>query len=320
MNKFPKISVIVPAYNAEKTIIQCIESLIIQDYPVYEIIFVDNNSTDKTPEIIKRYGKIKYIQEKKKGSYAARNTGVKFSNGEIIVFTDSDCILKKNWLEKLTAPIRSGKCIAAMGGTLSAGSERLDRIEQDAYDAHLNKIREGNNLKTIDTRNFAITRAVFKDGNFFNEKIMFSGDAEYGMMLNKKGYEIYLAEGAELKHFHKSSFKKVFKTKFLQSYYGTISYKKGLYLEGFRFRYYFSILFLLSVCMDLLVLIISKKMIHPILLMLPVFFLTSSPYILKSILKLDFYEVFYYLVSVVAIRLGVVKYLIDKYVRIKKNL
>ena len=73
-----KISVVVPVYNAETYIEDCIRALLSQNYPVdnYEIIMIDNNSKDGSPEIIKRYPGIKYQKRDKQGSYAARNRGI----------------------------------------------------------------------------------------------------------------------------------------------------------------------------------------------------------------------------------------------------
>lgn len=94
------ISVVVPFYNAGETIENCITALLGQKYPAddYEIIMVDNNSTDNASEIIKKHPRIKLLFEEKKGSYAARNRGVSESKGEIIAFTDSDCVPSPDWL------------------------------------------------------------------------------------------------------------------------------------------------------------------------------------------------------------------------------
>lgn len=97
------ISIVVPVYNAEKYIEMCIEALLSQSYPQekYEIIMVDNNSTDRSFEIMKRYHNIQLLSENKQGSYAARNCGIHKAIGSIIAFTDADCIPDRNWLESI---------------------------------------------------------------------------------------------------------------------------------------------------------------------------------------------------------------------------
>lgn len=97
------ISVIVPFYNSERYIAGCIEGLLSQRYPMecYEIIMVNNNSTDNSAKIIERYPHVKIVSEQKQGAYSARNRGVKEAKGEIIAFTDPDCVPSNDWLKEI---------------------------------------------------------------------------------------------------------------------------------------------------------------------------------------------------------------------------
>lgn len=97
-----KISVVVPVYNGEKTLPLCLDSLMNLDYPKedFEIIVVDNNSTDKTQEIIKRYP-VRYVFEPHRNCAKARNKGIKSSKGEFVAFLDADCVAHKDWIKNL---------------------------------------------------------------------------------------------------------------------------------------------------------------------------------------------------------------------------
>lgn len=318
MKTFPKISVIIPAYNAEKTIKQCIKSLLRQDYPNYEIIIVDHFSSDNTTEIIKKYKKIKYLNEYKNGPSVARNMGVRYSKGKIIAFTDADCVLRRDWITKLTGPILSGKCNATMGGTLSVLKGKLNSIEQEAYEDYLSGIKRGTHLKTIDTRNFAILRTVFDDTESFDENIMFAEDYCYGLKLNKMGYKPLFVNHAEVKHYHKSSFKRIFRTKLLQNFWHTYYYdKKGLLTNSFRLNYYISLLFLIITIVTLLIIIINRTNLSCVLIIMPIFLIMSSTSVLKNICKANLYAAFYHLISVIAVRLGIQLYIIKKFTRLK---
>lgn len=103
------ISVVVPFYNEKKYIEKCIRSLLFQDYPrdKYEIFMVDNNSTDGSADIVKKYGDINLLFENKIGAYAARNRALEESKGEIIAFTDSDCVPQSNWLRNISRTLRN---------------------------------------------------------------------------------------------------------------------------------------------------------------------------------------------------------------------
>jgi len=98
----PFVSVIVPVLNEEQTIRECLTSLIKMDYPVErrEILVVDNGSTDRTAEIIKTF-QVRYLWEERRGAAAARNKGIEASKGEILAFTDADCVVTTGWLWEL---------------------------------------------------------------------------------------------------------------------------------------------------------------------------------------------------------------------------
>lgn len=95
------ISVIVPVYNREKTIKRCINSIINQKLSVFEIIVVDDGSTDKTIEIVNEFeGNIKIIRQNHRGAQAARNLGILNAKGDYIAFLDSDDEWLPQMLEK----------------------------------------------------------------------------------------------------------------------------------------------------------------------------------------------------------------------------
>jgi glycosyltransferase involved in cell wall biosynthesis len=100
------VSVIVPTYNREKTILRAINSILKQTYKDIEIIIIDDYSNDNTQEVVKSLNndKIKYIkQDKNRGACAARNIGIKLAKGEYIAFLDSD----DEWLpEKIEKQIK----------------------------------------------------------------------------------------------------------------------------------------------------------------------------------------------------------------------
>ena len=97
----PKISVIIPAYNARKFIAEAIESVLNQTFPAHEIIVVDDGSTDGTGEFVeKQFGdKVRVIQQENKGQGAARNTGIQVATGNIFQFLDADDLLLPNKFE-----------------------------------------------------------------------------------------------------------------------------------------------------------------------------------------------------------------------------
>ena len=88
------ISIIIPVYNVEKWLNKCIDSILVQSYKNFEIILVNDGSTDKSGDICDKYSKednrIKVFHNKNKGLSYSRNFGVKNSNGKYVMFVDSD--------------------------------------------------------------------------------------------------------------------------------------------------------------------------------------------------------------------------------------
>jgi len=96
-----KISVIIPVYNGEKYIAQCIENILCQTYKDLEIIVIDDGSTDRTAEIAKQYSNVKYIYQTNSGPSDARNLGIDNATGDYIHFMDVDDLINLEFYEKL---------------------------------------------------------------------------------------------------------------------------------------------------------------------------------------------------------------------------
>ncbi len=139
----PLISIIVPVYNVENYIIQCVDSLINQTYDNIEIILVDDGSKDKSAEIITKYFKkdsrIKFFQQSNKGPSAARNYAIQQCKGEYLTFLDSD-----DWLDTNTCEVL------------------VNKLSEDDYDIIFwSYIRE--------YQNFSVPKDVFEEDQNFNE-------------------------------------------------------------------------------------------------------------------------------------------------------
>jgi glycosyltransferase involved in cell wall biosynthesis len=96
-------SIVMPVFNAEPFIERCLRSLIRQTLASnrYEIIVVDNNSSDRSAEIAAKFHQVKLLHEPEQGSYAARNTGIRAARGEVVAFTDPDCEVQADWVENI---------------------------------------------------------------------------------------------------------------------------------------------------------------------------------------------------------------------------
>lgn len=111
------VSVIVPFLDSERTLADCIESLLGQVGVEgrFEILLVDNGSTDRSRTIAKRFGTITLLEESKPGAYAARNAALRRATAPVIAFTDADCAVDRDWLQAILEAMAQPEVGVAVG-------------------------------------------------------------------------------------------------------------------------------------------------------------------------------------------------------------
>jgi len=222
----PKISVIVCERNSEKFIEECINSVMNQSYHDFKLIVVDDFSTDKTKEKIKKIKEkysIKLIELKRhSGISKARNAGIKNASGEIIAFIDADAAAEKNWLEEILNGFTDEKTVSVGGPNLvpkNAGKnekifdELLGLISGvgSGYAKNQEKITE---VKHNPSCNSAYRKKILDKMNGFNESLSSNEDPELDFRLAKKGYKIKFNPKAVVWHHRKDSSGKIFSQAF----------------------------------------------------------------------------------------------------------
>lgn len=144
-----KVSIIIPVFNAERYLESCIESFRRQDLPSeeFEVLFVDNNSQDRSAEIILDSGtNFRLLRERKQGAYAARNRGLRETRGELIAFTDPDCVPRPDWLSQICQLLSDQKTQVVIGRVdCPSGSSGMSLLA--LYEHHKNRyILSGDDL------------------------------------------------------------------------------------------------------------------------------------------------------------------------------
>jgi glycosyltransferase involved in cell wall biosynthesis len=116
--EWPKVSVVVASYNGGRTLDECLGSLGRLTYPDYEVIVIDDGSTDNTPEIVARHD-VRCVRTANGGLSRARNLGIESSTGEIVAFIDSDAYADPDWLYYLVTALREHNASAVGGPNLA---------------------------------------------------------------------------------------------------------------------------------------------------------------------------------------------------------
>lgn len=136
------VTVIVPIYNVEDYLEECINSILAQTYNNLEIILVDDGSTDNSPKICDRYklkdNRIKVVHKKNEGLGYARNSGMKVATGEFVTFVDSDDYCENKMIENLVAPIIELGADTVIGGFKRVNNEKkiiyIEKYKKKMYD------------------------------------------------------------------------------------------------------------------------------------------------------------------------------------------
>src|SRR3989344_4340869 len=237
-----EITIIIPVYNAEKTLKKCLDSVKKQDYKNYEVVIVDDCSTDSSLSIAKGYGYKLIRLKKNSGSGKARNIGAKEAKTKLIAFTDSDCILPNDWLSRVIKNLKNKKVHFVCGGY--SGSEGGSFLEKYAF--HELLIRRKNLpkfVKTFPSNNFACYKDIFlKEKGFPVSKNYFAEDLEFGLEIGRR-YKILWDKNIGVKHHFHKKIKKYLKqqNKFVIFYtalivlniFGLLFFSKLIYLLPF---------------------------------------------------------------------------------------
>jgi len=169
-----KFSIIVPVYNTSAYLERCIESLKALDYPAsdFEILAVDNNSTDRSPEILSKTDGIRVLREAKQGSYAARNHAVRESRGEYLAFTDSDCMPLPNWLRTIEVALQDPVRHIVMGPRISDSPRKSVRLLAE-YESKKDEFVFQSNISDIYygfTNNMGVRKSAYDRCGPFEER------------------------------------------------------------------------------------------------------------------------------------------------------
>ena len=169
-----QLSVVVPFHNAAGTLARCLDGLRAQTLhrDLYEVIAVDNNSTDGSADIVRRYPEVRLLEEPVQGAYAARNRGVRHARGYVLAFTDPDCVPVPGWLTALAREVEAPGTALVVGGYVVPDHSRPMQLlvryenEKDAY-VFASASPE---LYYGHTNNMAIRRDVFERFGPFIER------------------------------------------------------------------------------------------------------------------------------------------------------
>jgi glycosyltransferase involved in cell wall biosynthesis len=199
----PHVSIIIPVFNQRVELFQCLRALQQQTCQIrFEVIVVDNNSDEPIGGLTEQFSFARAIHEPKPGSYAARNRGLEASRGEIVGFTDADCLPAADWIECGVTAVRRLSAGGMIGGRIDLTNRDPEKpTAAELYDSVLgfpqkSFIRWG----FAATANLFTTRATVARVGLFDETLMSSGDLEWGQRLRARGLAQEYADDVRVSH------------------------------------------------------------------------------------------------------------------------
>ena len=213
------VSVIVPVFNDPVGIETVLRALLVQSYPPdrYDVIIADNGSTDETPQIVARIQKQNpalihlVVENEIRSSYAARNRGICAAKGEILAFTDADCVPVPHWIEAGVASLQHD--LAACGG---GRIEFTYKSELPSVFEYFDSTRKLNQQSYVETSGFAATanffarRHLFDRYGLFRDDLVSGGDYEFGRRVTGQGEKMIYMSDALVCHPARSTFRAIY--------------------------------------------------------------------------------------------------------------
>lgn len=209
----PKVSVVVCSYNGGKTLRGCLESLMSLDYPDYEVIVINDGSTDDTAAIAAEFPQVIYHHQKNQGLSVARNVGASLATGEIVAYTDDDCVADEHWLRYLVGAMQDQK-VEAIGGPnitpISDGWIAKCVAASPGNPSHV--MLDDTHAEHVPGCNMAFRRSTLLGIGGFDPQFRVAGDdVDICWRLLDANLPIGYAPGAMVWHHRRSSIKAYFK-------------------------------------------------------------------------------------------------------------
>ncbi len=196
------LSVVIPVRNDAERLSRCLASLRDQTVSGFEILVVDDGSDDDSAQAAGRQG-ARVVRQQKKGAAAARNHGVRDAVGDIILFTDADCVCDPHWIERLSRPLLAGMD-GAVGRCTSQQKHWLARLVQAELDERYARLGHHQKVDFLNTGNCGFRKEILlKDP--LDETFSWLEDVELSFRLASRGYRMVYVSDALVEHPHPES-------------------------------------------------------------------------------------------------------------------
>ncbi|HEY0623760.1 glycosyltransferase family A protein [Sphingomonas sp.] len=196
-------AVVIPVWNGEAVIARCLDAIARQTLPrdAFQIIVVDNGSSDSTAEIVRSYPGVELLAEKRPGSYAARNLGIGRVQAPVTAFTDADCAPAPDWLEQVLRAAAANPGFGVLAGKI----ELFDEIAQERevfgdYERLFSFPQAHAARGNCATANWASRTALLRALGGFDAALKSGGDRQMALRIRDAGHPLVYVPEMVVRH------------------------------------------------------------------------------------------------------------------------
>ncbi|MBI4188304.1 MAG: glycosyltransferase [Chloroflexi bacterium] len=212
------VSIVIPAYNAELTLKECLQAMTTLRWDgELEVIVVDDGSTDKTSGNAISFSGVRVIGISHGGAARATNTGIKAARYDIVVLFDADAVPEEGWLKKMIPSLGDPSVGAVAGSAVTANRSIIGRIA--GYDVEWRIRRISGDTDHLSTLNTAYRREVLLEVGLLTEELKAGYDVDLSRRLRAAGYRLLLRKDVSCRHYWKDDLREYLRQQYNYAYY-----------------------------------------------------------------------------------------------------
>ncbi|MCU1293307.1 MAG: glycosyl transferase [Bryobacterales bacterium] len=223
-------SIIIPTFNGSARIRNCLDSLVRQTAGRnVEILVVDDGSTDSTADVVRGYSSARLISQANAGPASARNRGALEAQGEILLFTDDDCVPMPDWLEAMLGPFKDPEMVGAKGVYRTHQRSLAARFVQIEYEDKYRLMAGLSSIDFIDTYSAAFRRDRFLEMTGYDTSfpVACAEDIELSYRMSARGWKMKFVPSAIVYHIHPDTLSRYLKKKYKFAFWRMLAVRKN---------------------------------------------------------------------------------------------